>query len=162
MGTLSGKILEAVKERTLCVEKYVADVVWDPVNGIGSVPDSADIEYLGFVKKMLYSEFRRLVPPGNSNDRTKEYVMKMLKKGASLGNPFLVVEWNYTSRCWDVLDHEGRSRVDAVNEMYPDYKFYPIHIFPTKHMRSRDITQEMRKCPFVPQGGGTPIHIGED
>ena len=123
--------------------------IFDAKNGIGQVPSNQDIDYMGFVKYMTPDEFRNLVPPGVSGEETKEYVVNALREGKKLGQPFLQVKWEDDNGVWLVKDHEGRSRVDAIAEVYGQEKI-PVHIFPYG-MRARDITDEHRNAQFVPQ-----------
>jgi hypothetical protein len=123
--------------------------IFDARNGIGAVPNNQEIDYKGFVKEMSPDEFRRLVPYGVSGDETKDYVIDALKEGKKLGQPFLLVEWSEDNKVWFVKDHEGRSRMDAIAEVYGQISV-PVHIFP-RSMRARDITDEHRNAIFIPQ-----------
>ena len=122
---------------------------WD-VDGIGEVPDQKRIDYLGFVKRMSPKEFRRLVPPGSMSDSGREFAKKVNNEGAKLAPPFLEVNWNNKDKSWEVWNHEGRSRSDAAY-ILDDIRPIPVHIFPVKGIRNRDLTEEMLEAPFVPQ-----------
>jgi hypothetical protein len=122
---------------------------WDPVNGIGAVPDNQEIGYKGFVKEMTPDEFRRLVPYGTSNN-SKKFLIDAAKNGKPFGPPFLIVLWDEKQKAWDVIDHEGRSRSDVAKMFSPDKKM-PVHILPMRGLRARDLTPDMINAPFIPQ-----------
>lgn len=119
---------------------------WD-LRGIGSVPNQVDLSYFGFEKPMTYSEFRSLVPAGNWNEDTIEYVKQAVLSGTPVAPPFLSVEW--TGSAWQVIDHEGRSRSDAAHFMDPD-SMIPVSILP-RGFRARHLTPEMLGAKFLPQ-----------
>jgi hypothetical protein len=132
--------------------------IFDAREGIGQVPDNANIKYRGFVKWMTPKEFRSLVPKGVSGRGTKSYVADALKRGAKLGQPFIQAEWDTQKSQWKVIDHEGRSRVDAISEVFGDVPI-PVHIFPKEGLRGRDMDTQKRSAGFVPQNGGTLVTI---
>jgi len=123
--------------------------IFDSREGIGQVPNQIDINYFGFVKYMTPDEFRRLVPGGVSDTETKDFVVGALSRGEKLGPPFLSATWDDTAGVWKIKDHEGRSRIDAVREVYGTVPV-PVHIFPTG-MRAGDLTPQMRDAAFIPQ-----------
>lgn len=132
-------------------------VRWDPRDGIGSVPMNQEVAYRGFVKGMYPEQFRRLVPAGVSGRDTKEFIKKALVEGKALGQPFLTVAWKEDEKAWQVLDHEGRSRSDAIHEVFPNDRM-PVHIFP-QGLRARDLTKEMLTAPFLKQQTGLFEHV---
>jgi hypothetical protein len=126
-------------------------VKWD-VKGIGGVPNQQEINYRGFIVNMTAEEFRKLVPPGNSGPNTITFVKDKISKGEPIAPPFLNVKWIPEKKYWQVLNHEGRSRSDAISRNVS----IPVYIFPSQ-MRARDLTDEMKKAPFVKQK-----HLNED
>lgn len=124
--------------------------VFDAKDGIGSVPWNQDVNYRGFVKQLTSDEFRALVPKGSwGGEKSKEFFVKALKKGKKLGQPFLELEWKEDH--WQVADHEGRSRVDAIKEVFgSDFKI-PVHMFLRGGLRARDLTPEMLSAPLIKQ-----------
>lgn len=123
--------------------------IFDNRDGIGSVPNQMDLDYFGFSKPMSVKRFRSLVPAGVSGEKTKDYIISALKRGEKIGPPFLIVKW--LGEAWKVLDHEGRSRSDAIAELWGNDQIIPIHIFPYG-MRRRNLTDEMLGCDvFIPQ-----------
>lgn len=124
--------------------------VFDAKDGIGQVPDNQEVDYKGFKLFVTPKFFRNLVPSGVSGQQTKKYIIDQLKLGSKIGQPFLIVDWDAKNSRWIVIDHEGRSRTDAFQEVYPN-KNIELHVFP-RGMRAKDITPEMRAAPFVTQG----------
>lgn len=121
---------------------------WD-VSGIGGVPNQQSVDYFGFTKQMTPAEFRALVPPGNENSATKEFILQAIPKGDPIAPPFLIVGWVHESKSWQVFDHEGRSRSDAARQVAPSATM-PVSIFPSG-MRARNLTPEMIDAPFIAQ-----------
>jgi hypothetical protein len=129
-------------------ESVDTNTIFD-ADGHGGTPNQVDIDYFGFVLPMKISKFRKLVPSGAWNPKTKDFILKAIDNGEKIAPPFLVVKWDDNNKVWNVLDHEGRSRSDAVAQKYGDIEI-PIHILPNG-MRARNITTEMRNAPFTPQ-----------
>ena len=113
------------------------------------MPNQIDINYFGFVKYMTPEEFRRLVPGGVSGAETKDFVVGALGRGEKLGPPFLSATWDDAAGVWKINDHEGRSRSDAVSEVFGNVAI-PVHVFPSG-LRARDLTPAMREAAFIPQ-----------
>lgn len=129
--------------------RWTSGINWD-ANGHGGTPNQVDIDYFGFTKQMTPKEFRSLVPEGNWNTDTIGFVKDAVAKGEAIAPPFLLTKWDEDNKRWLVLDHEGRSRSDASQEMFPDQQI-PIHIIP-RGLRARHMTDEMKAAPFVAQG----------
>ena len=127
-------------------------IKWD-ATGHGSTPNQVDIGYFGFVKDMKPDEFRALVPAGNFDKNSIEFIKEAVAKGEAVAPPFLMAKWDDEGKQWLVQDHEGRSRTDAAKQLAPEHTI-PIHILPTGYHRARHITEEMRNAPFVPQRTG--------
>ena len=126
--------------------------VFDEQNGLGNVPIQKDINYFGFIREMKISEFRKLVPSGRLSEGIRFNELKQkIKNGTSVAPPFLDVEWNEELECWQCYGHEGRSRLDAIKELYGDI-VVPVHIFPYR-MRAKDITQNMKNAIILKQQG---------
>ena len=62
----------------------------------------------------------------------------------------MIVDWINNLKAWKVVDHEGRSRSDAAEILAPN-KPMPVHIFPTKGMRARDLKPKMINARFIAQ-----------
>lgn len=122
-------------------------VIWDRKTGYGQTPNQADINYFGFTVNMSYSKFRSLVPTGNSNFKTINFIKDAIKESKPISPPFLLAKWE--DGIWQVHDHEGRSRADALNQL--GIKEFPVDVFPLGGMRRRHITDEMMNANFKPQ-----------
>jgi hypothetical protein len=119
--------------------------------GLGATSYNHDIDYFGFVKMMRPSEFRRLVPPGVSGEGTKDYVIQELKNpdGKRIASPWLKTEWDGDSNTLQIVGHEGRSRTDAIAEIYGDVPM-PVHIT-VYAIRARSLTPEIKEAPLLPE-----------
>jgi len=129
--------------RTL-IEKFV----FDPVHGIGAVPNNQEVEYLGFVREMTPAEFLRLALL-TCRYRSADDIEQMIRDGRAVGQPFLNVKWLPEQKCWQVIDHDGRNRAKAIQRIDPN-ALIPVHIFP-QHLRARQLTPEMKAAPMLPQ-----------
>ena len=141
---------EKEKSTSSQAEKKLGDerINWSG-NGIGAMPVNRDVDYLGFQMELSADEFRNLTPSGrSSSDLT--YIKNSISNGEEIGNPTLFADWNEEQKKWFVTGHEGRSRSDAISELYGKKTLMPVHVIPYK-LRARDITEEMIKAPFVKQ-----------
>lgn len=127
---------------------YINPRHWDARDGIGQVPWNMEIEYRGFIKTMTPGEYRSLVPAGTSRP-SKEFLKQAIQSGKTFGQPFLVTKWDEQNKILKVVDHEGRSRVDTIMELFPQEKI-PVHIF-VQGFRASDITPEMKLARLIPQ-----------
>ena len=123
------------------VEDKVIPVFLDPKEGIGQVPWNQNVNYIGFVVYMTPGEFLRLNPGRTrSIDRLREFMLS--QDELRIGPPFLALRWNEESNRWIIKGHEGRARMEILNEYMPDEEI-PVHVFPKGEIRSRHITDEM-------------------
>ena len=136
-----------------------ATVTFDPSEGIGAVPDNANITYTGFVVWMPVSDWLALNPPIEpQSDRVKGLASK-LREGAAFGPPFLVVEVlgrdGLPISPYDIEEglapvfgglrvrsHEGRHRMQAIRHFAGNVSV-PVHIFFRSGFRARDLTPAM-------------------
>lgn len=140
---------ERERMRDLAEGKTVSDVF--DKKGIGSTPNQIDIEYFGFVKEMTPKEFRSLVPSGVSEPETREkIIIPAIKQGKKISPPFLIVRWDEKHKIWKTLDHEGRSRTDAIIQMFGEDVEMPVHIIPMG-IRAKNITDAMKNADIIPQ-----------
>lgn len=123
---------------------------FDAEKGIGAVPFNADIDYFGFSKTMTASEFLKLAAKTDLSKKTVKGLAEQLAAGKKFGNPFLNVEWNPSTKTFQVIGHEGRHRSQALLEQFGPDAEMPVHIFPAG-MRARNLTPEMLEAPFLPE-----------
>jgi hypothetical protein len=133
-------------------------IKWDNKDGIGSVPDNQDIDYFGFVKPMSAEEFKSIAAPTALREESISGIKKKIESGEGVGSPFLEAKWDNDAKVWRVSGHEGRHRTEAVSQINPN-ETIPVHIFTKGGMRGKDVTEEMKNAPFIPEKGGEPIKI---
>lgn len=127
----------------------IGPVNYDQINGMGNVGDNANINYLGFAVLMTPKKFLKLASPRNFSEESSglEGIKKALQENKPIGSPFLSVifdEKNEKPKSPKIRQHEGRTRMQAIFELYGDIEIL-VHIFPYGGMRARHITQEMIK-----------------
>lgn len=122
---------------------------WNNESGMGSMPVNKDIDYLGFQIELSAEDFRDLVPKGRTSSDLTELKEK-ISSGKAVASPTLFADWNEEKNRWEVTGHEGRSRTDAITELYGKNTMMPVHIIPYK-LRARDISEKMLNAPFIPQ-----------
>ena len=126
--------------------KYL-DNVFDAKTGYGSVPNSESIDYFGFTIYMRPSEFLSLA---TENARLKpEFYENLLKEHEPIGYPFLSVK-DEDNGYWKVEGHEGRHRARAIQNVFGDNVFIPVHVFP-QGMRNRNLNPKLLAMPFLPE-----------
>ena len=126
------------------------DVNWDRKKGHGQTPNQADISYFGFTKEMSPEEFRRLVPSGNWDIKTVDFIKEEIKKNNPISPPFLITELRKIDDniYLQVIDHEGRSRSDACKNL--GVEKIPVDIF-VKNYRARHISPEIKEAKLLHQ-----------
>lgn len=123
---------------------------WDNADGLGVMGDNRNINYRGFQIEMTAKEFRKLTPKGRTTSDLTELKGK-ISSGEGVGSPTVFAEWNKEKKQWEVIGHEGRSRADAIIELYGNDTLVPVHVIPYK-LRAHDISEEMLHAPFVGEG----------
>ena len=152
------KALEPDKPAEAPVAEAQHTIKWDNKDGIGSVPDNQDIDYFGFVKPMSAEEFKSIAAPTALREESISGIKKKIESGEGVGSPFLEAKWDNDAKVWRVSGHEGRHRTEAVSQINPN-ETIPVHIFTKGGMRGKDVTEEMKNAPFIPEKGGEPIKI---
>ena len=131
----------------ISVEGKIIPVWLDPKDGIGQVPFNQNINYMGFVVYMTAGEFLILNPRRElSTDKLTEFMLA--QDELRIGPPWLNIRWNEETGQWRITGHEGRGRMEVLNEYMPDMKI-PVHVFPRGvhngqlwAMRAHDITTD--------------------
>ncbi len=126
----------------------LGSIIFDPRDGIGSVPNQIELEYRGFAVVMDPKTFNRLVPPLNSSTMSEgtDYLVNMveaIQKGTPVAPPYLSVDFQNRAGA-RVMGHEGRHRTLAIQSMSrgTDQKLL-VHIFPMGGMRARHLTADI-------------------
>jgi hypothetical protein len=145
----------------------VGHVKFDNRNGMGAVPNNANVEYMGAVVWMRPSQFRKLVTHA---DRTRDAgnLEKELRDGKSMGCPFLQLRWTRHEGKPEsvvVVGHEGRARSDAFKAINGDVSM-PVHFFCYGEVRARDMKENFWKLisetGLVPEDKIDPIPVSID
>jgi hypothetical protein len=122
------------------VEDKIIPVFLNPKDGIGQIPWNQNVNYMGFVVYMTPAEFLALNPRREfSTDKLTEFMLS--QDELRIGPPWLQIRWDKEAVRWVVKGHEGRGRMEVLNEYIPNEKI-PVHVFP-RGMRARDVTDEM-------------------
>lgn len=82
-------------------------------------------------------------------EETSPQLEKMIRAGKPVGPPFFNVRWDSDAKAWRAVGHEGRNRSEAISRISPEIEM-PVHFFP-EGMRARDLTEEMRNAPILPE-----------
>ena len=129
-------------------QQTVGKVVFDSKDGMGAVPNSKNVAYKGFVVWMKPQDFLGLNPVRSSESAadTVKAVTEAIEEGKPIGPPFLnvkLVKDGDDAGSFQVVQHEGRGRMAAINSIQPDVPV-PVHVFGSGAIdRGRDITPEM-------------------
>ena len=129
-------------------QQKVGKVLFDSKDGMGAVSDNRNVAYRGFVVWMKPKDFIGLNParPTESAAKTIEATKKAIDSGKPIGPPFLevkLVKEGDNAGSFQVVQHEGRGRMAAINEIDPDTPV-PVHVFGRGVIdRGKDITPDM-------------------
>lgn len=119
----------------------------DNKDGLGSVPNNQEVDYLGLrviMKPQIFLKLAKQFSP------QQDKIQKMIElvKTKPIAAPFLDIvipeEWedNDFQQSAKVSGHEGRHRMIAVNELYGDDPI-EVHLFFRYGIRNRDLTSDI-------------------
>lgn len=111
------------------------DVEFDQRHGLGSVPDVANVEYMGFVVTMRPSVFLDLTP---ALQVASEGIREHIRSGLPVSMGFLDVDIETEADHCRIRGHEGRHRARAILDLYGDDPI-PVAILPAYGARARDV-----------------------
>lgn len=143
----------------------LGEVSIDNKSGLGSIPDGANIDYMGLRVMMKPSVFLRLaafLPRQHAN--SVDHIKSHMKQGGGVASPFLDIripqEWEDGdfSKLAKIRSHEGRNRMYAILEEDGDTPI-EVHIFISGY-RSRHIKPEWIKnlnSKLIPQKHDVPL-----
>lgn len=120
----------------------------DNEHGLGAVPDNRNVNYMGYTVHMKPAEFLKLNPARPDHP---QHAIDHVRAGGAVGTPFISAKWNETGKHWEVYQHEGRGRMQAAHELWPDQEV-PVHVFP------RGDGYEIRARHLTPEHLFAPIH----
>lgn len=134
---------------------------FDQRDGLGQVPDNQSVDYRGFAVLMTPRQFLRLAERRDfSLGSGLEPIKAALEDGQPMGSPFLDVLFDEDGQePAKVRQHEGRTRMRAVQELYGDIPAL-VHIFPAQGLRARHLNLDLIaacRMAMVPQKQRLPL-----
>ena len=135
----------------------IGPIHYDQQNGMGAVPDNANVKYKGFACLMTPQMFLRLAEARDfSQESNLQQIGEALQAGKPIGSPFLGVQFDDVAR---VRQHEGRTRVEAIRQAFPNTSVL-VHIFVAGGERARHLSLDKIaafRAEAIPQKQKTPI-----
>lgn len=135
----------------------------DNVDGIGSTPNNANVDYLGLRVRMKPSTFLRLARPLDTpRERTTAFMPDHMRSGGGIGAPTFYIgipgSWfeGDLDRPATINNHEGRHRMRAIQEVFGDDPV-EVHLFFDGGLRARHIKPSFvkrMKQGLTPERGG--------
>ena len=122
----------------------IGDITFSATGGLGSVPNNANVWYMGFVVFMKPSTFMSLaLDDEGAQESTSKDLEKLVNEGYALGIPFLDVRFDPAGKVLpQIVGHEGRGRMRMVRRVLGDTPI-PVHMILRDGLRSRDVTRDM-------------------
>jgi hypothetical protein len=116
----------------------VAGMLFDPQAGIGTFPNSSEVNYFGFAVWMTPKDFISLNELRTLGERSStQFMLNAIKEKKSFGMPSLHVKVLPTGD-FRVVGHEGRGRMMLLAQRDPN-ALVPVHVLPVgKRSRSFD------------------------
>jgi hypothetical protein len=118
-------------------------VEYDQKDGIGNIPDSQSIKYMGFAVMMKPSQFAKLVTETDfatpESKKTIKYITAQMHGGKPIGSPWLEVDLE--RKVPVVVKHEGRHRMEAIAKLHGDIPVL-VHVFSKGDSKARLITPQ--------------------
>lgn len=120
----------------------------DNQEGWGAVSDNSNVDYKGLRVNMSPRVFNSLAAPLGMEP--SQNIIKHITSGGKIGSPFLIID---IPESWDsddfsiparVVGHEGRNRMLAIEKTIGNNPI-EVHLFFTKGLRNRHITDEFKK-----------------
>lgn len=125
-------------------EYKIGEITFSGSKGFGSVPNNANVNYMGFIVFMKPSTFMSLaLDDEGAQEGTSRDLEKFMKEGYAIGIPWFSIRFAEDGNTLPkITGHEGRGRMRMIRRVLGDEPI-PVHMFPTGGMRSRDITKDM-------------------
>lgn len=125
---LSNGALEMDSDLLTCRSFAVGDLVFDNDEGVGAVPNLAEIFWKGALVGMTPRMFHRLTPPLSEDERPKTNAFLDTNE-RPLGTPYLMVKLDTKTDALSVHGHEGRHRMSWIARSFgPDFEI-PVGLF---------------------------------
>lgn len=122
----------------------VGKITFSATKGFGSVPNNANVDYMGFIGFVKPSVFMSLaLDDEGAQEKTADDLVKFVEEGYAIGIPFFMIKFDEEGDTLPkITGHEGRGRMRMVRRVNGDEPI-PVHFFPSGGMRSRDLTKDM-------------------
>ena len=122
----------------------IGKITFSATSGFGSVPNNANVHYMGFVGMMKPSTFMSLaLDDQGAQEETSKDLEKFVEEGYAIGIPFLYIDIDEKGeKLPKITGHEGRGRMRMVRRVNGDDPI-PVHFFLRGGMRSRHLTKDM-------------------
>ena len=157
MGRLD-ELIRRVGDVVAGAPRVHAGVKFDSINGIGGVPDASNVDYRGFMAYMRPKQFLQINPPRDTSARPIDHILAALDDGQPIGTPIVYVD-KASRGGWQVMGHEGRGRMLALQKRAPD-SLFPVAVHPYGEIRARHITPESALDWLRPDEGGDLVARG--
>ena len=151
MGRLD-RLISRIGELTSSVPRTHAGVTFDPRNGLGAVHDAANADYRGFTAYMPPKRFLQINPPRDIAAQPIDHILEAIDAGRPLGPPIVYVD-RTPDKDWQVVGHEGRGRMTALQQRHPDALF-PVAVHPLGVLRASHLKDEDAFAWLRPDKGG--------
>lgn len=116
-------------------------------NGLGSVPNNNEVDYLGLRVIMKPSVFLQLATyPPDVNDI--DYIKNHINNNDPIASPFLIIsipeEWenNEFNAIAEIVGHEGRHRMYVIKKFFND-EAIETHLFFSNGIRNRHLNNNI-------------------
>ena len=122
-------------------QPYLIDgICFDPIDGSGSVGNSANINYMGFVAFLKTNDFLSFCHTLEYPRETLNFYQKTVAAGeVCICPPMLYIAEDKSTNRWYVHGHEGRHRATLLKIL--GFEYIPVYVFPA-YLRARDIDDQ--------------------
>jgi hypothetical protein len=122
----------------------VGKITYSATKGFGSVPNNANVNYMGFIGFMKPSTFMSLaLDDEGQQEETSKDLENFVEQGYAIGIPFLYIKFDEDGNTLPkITGHEGRGRMRMARRVNDDEPM-PVHFFLSGGLRSRDVTADM-------------------
>ena len=122
----------------------IGDITFSATNGLGSVPNNANVWYMGFVVFMKPSTFLSLaLDDEGAQESTSQALEALVREGYAVGIPFMDIKFDPQGVTLPrIMGHEGRGRMRMIRRVLGDTPI-PVHMMLRDGLRARDVTRDM-------------------
>lgn len=127
-------------------------VKFDALNGMGGSPDAANVDYRGFTSYMRPKQFLQINPKRDLDERPIDHILQAIDEGQPIGTPLVYVD-RAPDNSWRVVGHEGRGRMEALNQRHPG-SLFPVAVHPYGEVRARHLSGDDTFAWLMPDRSG--------